>query len=160
MLTGFSALSQEIPTPRILIDYSFMIGEWQGTGTYYSAQGSGDFEVFESVSFGVDSTILIIAGKGFDSQGTKHHDAFGVLYLDPIDGAHRIHAFSMNGQNVIASLNSVNDRSYEWGFDLPNGGKISYSTSFTDTKWEESGTYTLPDGSKSFPIMKMSLSRK
>ena len=71
ILSGFSAFSQEIPTPRTLVNFSFMIGEWQGTGIYYSAQGGGEFEVFESVSFGVDSTILIIAGKGFDSLGTK-----------------------------------------------------------------------------------------
>ncbi len=71
-----------------------------------------------------------------------------------------MHAFTMQGQNVIADVTKTGDLSFDWGFDLPNGGKIKYTVQFTENTWEESGTYVTPDGSNSYPTVKMALIRK
>lgn len=152
------AHGQGIPSPQKLTAFSFMTGEWEGSGTYYSQQGSHELKVAESITFSGDSTILLISGKGFDHQGNNHHDAFGVMYFE--NGQVKIHAFTKQGQNVIAEVTKTGERAIDWGFELPNGGKIKYSASFTDTTWKESGTYTTPDGSQSFPTVKMQLTRK
>ncbi|GJM30217.1 MAG: hypothetical protein DHS20C17_28520 [Cyclobacteriaceae bacterium] len=149
--------AQQVPEPQKLKQFSFMIGEWQGNGTYYSSQGESEIEVHESVVFAADSTILLIHGKGRDSDGKIHHDAIGVIYTE--NGQTHVHAFTMQGQNVIADVNKNGEKSFDWGFDLPNGGKIKYSATFTETTWEESGTYTTPDGNQSFPTVKMSLKK-
>lgn len=149
---------QGMPVPKKLMEFSFMIGEWQGTGTYFTQKGALEVEVKESIAFAIDSTVLLIRGIGSDQQGVKHHDALGVMYFE--NGAYHMHAFTKEGQNIIADVIKTGERSLDWGFELPNGGKIQYSASFTDSTWEESGIYTSPDGSQSFPTVKMNLARK
>jgi len=151
-------LSGQIATePQKLADFAYMIGEWQGKGTYYSQQGTTEFNVHESITFGVDSTLVLINGQGHDENGVKGHDAFGVLFFDAIEKEFRIHAFTMQGQNVIAYVNQPGETSFEWGFETPGGGKIKYTASISDSKWEEAGTYTPPGGSQSYPTVSMKL---
>jgi len=158
ILQGIQANAQHLPEPKKLTDFSFMTGDWEGTGTSYTRQGPVEFNVTETIAYAADSTTLLIKGHGFDDQGINHHDAVGVLYFD--NGAYHMHAFTKQGQNVIAYVTKTGDHSFDWGFDLPNGGKIKYSASFTEDTWKESGTYTTPDGTQSFPTVQMNLSRK
>ena len=150
--------AQPIPTPKKLTEFQFMIGDWQGSGTHYSQQGIHSSDVSESVKFALDSTILVIQGTGFDQNGVKQHDAFGILYFE--NGNYYMHAFTMQGSQVIANVVISGDQAIDWGFELPNGGKINYSASFKDGLWKESGTYTTPDGGQSFPTIDMSFSRR
>ena len=155
---GYQANAQQLPEPKKLTDFSFMTGQWEGTGTSYTREGSVEFKVVETIVYAADSTTLLIKGLGFDEQGINHHDAVGILYHE--DGAYHLHAFTKQGQNVIAYVTKTGDQSFDWGFDLPNGARIKYSASFTEDSWEESGTYTTPDGAQSFPTVQMKLSRK
>ena len=150
--------AQQMPTPKKLTDFSFMTGEWSGKGTYYSPQGANEFDVLESVVFAADSTTLLIRGQGLDEHNVKHHDAIGVMYSE--NGKIQLHAFTMQGQNVVADVTKTGDMSFDWGFDLPNGGKIKYTVQFTENTWEESGIYVTPDGTNSYPTVKMVLTRQ
>ena len=150
--------AQQMPTPKKLTDFSFMTGEWAGKGTFYSPNGVNEFDVHESVAYAADSTTLMVHGQGFDQQGAKHHDAIGVMYFE--NEKLLFHAFTMQGQNVIADVTKTGDSSFDWGYDLPNGGKIKYSVVFTENTWEESGTYITPDGANSYPTVKMALTRQ
>lgn len=154
----FDLPAQQMPKPKKLTDFSFMTGEWKGKGTYYSPQGVNEFDVHESVFYAADSTTLLVRGQGFDQQGVRHHDAIGVMYFE--SDQIQIHAFTKQGQNVIADVTKTGDMSFDWGFDLPNGGKIKYSVVFTENTWEESGMYITPDGNNSYPTVKMALTRQ
>ena len=158
-LNLFHAVSaQQKPTPKKLTEFQFMIGNWEGSGTYYSQQGTHSSDVSESVKYALDSTILVIQGTGIDQNGVKQHDAVGILYFE--NGNYYMHAFTMQGNHVIADVVISGDQAIDWGFELPNGGKINYAASFKEGLWIESGTYTTPNSSQSFPTVDMKLSRK
>ena len=152
-------LAQPAPPAKKLTEFAYMIGDWEGSGTTYTQNGVREFRAVESVKFGADSTVILVQGQGFNQENIKDHDAFGVMYLDDT-GTIRMHAFSMQGYHTIAEVTKTGAHSFEWGFDLPNNGKINYKVSFTEDTWQESGTYTTPDGNNTYPTLNMTLTRK
>ena len=66
------SFSQDQPTPKKITELGFMVGEWQGTSTHFSPQGSAQSDVSESVRYALDSTVMVIRGTGIDQDGTKH----------------------------------------------------------------------------------------
>ena len=137
-----------------------LVGEWQGTGESFRGQEPERTEVTEKVSLRLDGTAIVLEGLGThtDDQGNSviDHQAIGILWYDASEQKYRMKAF-VPGRTTDAEV-EVQDQGLIWGFDVPNGGQVRYTLTFTDDTWEETGEYT-SDGETWRPFFKMSLRR-
>ncbi|MFY0687547.1 MAG: hypothetical protein JXQ90_10310 [Cyclobacteriaceae bacterium] len=138
-------------------DLSFMIGEWKGEGMSYNRdQTVSKFSVEESIEYKFGTQNIIMEGKGTDLEsGELAHHALAVLYCQ--DSTFKLHSFTHEGRQIIASLALTGPNSFDWWFEVPQG-KIKYSADFSGDQWTEKGSFVLPNG-QAFPIMEMTLSK-
>lgn len=56
----------------------FMVGNWKGTGWMMGRNGKSEFDQTENIEFKLDSTAILIEGKGM-SNGKIIHNALAIL---------------------------------------------------------------------------------
>ena len=145
---------------REIANFSFMVGEWEGTGIYFTQSGQEEFTVQEFIRYEIDSTILLLEGIGTDkSTNKKKHHAMAILYYDLPTQSLKLHSHISTGQSTVANVEKTGGRTFTWWFELPNGGKVSYEASFENEIWEEKGLFITQEGTR-YPTMQMTLHRR
>lgn len=79
-------------------DLSFLVGNWKGTGWIFGKEGKSEFAQTEKVQFKLDSTAILIEGKG--KVGEKIiHNALAILTHNKEDSNYSFRSYLPSGLN-------------------------------------------------------------
>jgi hypothetical protein len=145
-------------------DLHFLIGKWKGEGWRLMPDGEKTYlvqtEVVESKQNG---DVLIIEGVGIDKESLRTkprvvHNAFAIVYFNMEIRKVQIMAFN-RGRRIVTEPDIINDRSFQWGFILPEVGQFRYLIELTDFgEWHEIGEFS-PDGQQWIQNLEITLTR-
>ena len=134
-----------------------LVGEWQGEGWIQQRNERIEFKQTEHVQLKLESTTLLIEGIGY-IDGEVGFQAMAIASFDPANGNYRFNSFLNDGKYTQAAGIFKDDGSFEWSFDVPNGGTVKYIMAFTADTWKETGHFS-QDGTQWFPFMEMNLTK-
>lgn len=144
---------------RALEPLKVLLGEWEGNGYYMNHQQQRiEFTHNEHVTLALNGTLVLLNGKANSPNGDQGFEAFGVIFIDPKDTQTYINAWTAEGEYTTAPM-TIGDGSFEWGFDIPSGGHVRYTATFSDTEWVEKGEFSPDKGSTWYPFLEMKLTR-
>lgn len=156
---GFGQAENEMVKKKMMA-LEMMVGEWQGEGWMMSpSREKVDFTQKESIRYGLNGSILMINGQGWDKEDKMIHNAFANIYYDLEKGAYGVHSFLEDGKQTLADLSILEDGSVQWSFSPGGAAIIKYTMSFTDETWNEKGEYS-PNGEMWFPFIEFTLKKK
>lgn len=102
VLIAFEAQAQVSKTngaaKENITQLSFLIGTWQGTGWRLGRNGKKTFQQTELVQFKLDSTAVLIEGKG-KSGGRVIHNALAVINYDKQNKNYNFQSYLANGRS-------------------------------------------------------------
>lgn len=88
----------DIESKMAVSKLSFIAGKWEGHGWMYGQDGQRhEFDQSEKVQFKLDSTILLIQGRG-NSDGKIIHDALAIISFNKEDGNYSFQSYLANGR--------------------------------------------------------------
>jgi hypothetical protein len=159
LILNFPFLQAQTSPEDALQPLTVLLGEWEGSGFYMNQQQKRiEFRHKEHVTQALNQTLLLFNGKAVSPDGDAGFEAFGVVFTDPEDKQTYINAWTAEGQYTKAPI-TIEEGSFEWGFDVPNGGYIRYTATFSDTEWVEKGEYSPDKGTTWYPFLEMKLTR-
>ena len=133
-----------------------LIGHWQGEGWMQRGNTRSEFRQTEDVQTKLDGTTLLIEGHAYAGDSLIFQ-AMAVISYDNQNNQYRFNSFLADGKYTEASGKFNDDGSFDWQFEVPNGGTIKYHIIFTATTWQEKGYYSPDGGSQWFPFLEMNL---
>lgn len=123
----------------------FLVGKWKGEG-WIKMPGSErvTFTQTETVQKKLGGLALLLEGHG-TSQGKTVFEALAMVTWDPEKGHYRFSSATTEGRAGESEGKFVPGGAWEWGFAVPQGGRIRYTIKLTDKgEWHETGHYS-PD---------------
>lgn len=113
----------------------FMLGRWEGTGWMMGMDGERHlFDQTEYIQFKVDSTLLLIEGRG-RSQGKTIHHALAVVSYDKQARNYIFQSYLSDGRNGSFEAELIGDKFYWYPNEM-----IRYVIGLNDQgKWNEVG---------------------
>ena len=138
----------------------FLVGEWQGKAQAVTGPGQQvNLQQHESVEYRMDGKLLLLEGKGYEEEKLVF-DALAVVTYNEPKQEYELTSWLGTGQNTQAYRREKGEGKFEWGFDVPQGGKVKYEFSLNELgQWVETGQYS-PDGSQWYPSFSMLLDKK
>jgi hypothetical protein len=114
----------------------------------------------EKIEYKLDGTVLLIEGTGRDVAGNIVFNAMGLVNYDANDKQFKFKTYLKDGRSTDAYFNITGENTYEWGFDIPGGGKSKYTITIDPEQktWNEKGEYS-SDGNNWFPFMELKLKK-
>ncbi|MBR9845780.1 MAG: hypothetical protein GYB35_06555 [Algicola sp.] len=123
----------------------FMVGNWNGNGWILGRNGKSEFRQTERIQFKLDSTAIIIEGKGV-SNGKVIHDALAILTYDKQKDNYSFRSYLPSGQNAEFEGELI-DNKFHW---YPNEN-VRYIIWLDDNNnWYETGEYKKGDAWSQF----------
>tara|TARA_B100000965_G_C19583846_1_gene754786 strand:- start:1531 stop:2055 length:525 start_codon:yes stop_codon:yes gene_type:complete len=134
-----------------------MLGEWEGSGWMFNrtSRQKETFTQKEVISYQLDSTALLIHGKGY-ANGQIIHDALAIITADTAN-TYSMSSFLGDGKRGVYQLNQKEDGSWEWRIQTEKG-TIVYTIILTETTWNEVGVFDM--NGNLFPFFEMNLKKK
>lgn len=164
-VTSFAAVAQDYDpaTLEAMSRLHFLEGRWEGQSWSRTRDGERrEGRVVEIIETKLNGSILTLEGLGAagdpEAPGADlRHHAFAVIHFAPGKG-YRMHSYK-DGRFLDAELKVTGDNAVEWGFELPNGGRVRFDLSLDGAgRWTETGSYS-PDGENWAPFFGMTLER-
>jgi hypothetical protein len=138
--------------------FSAWVGQWQGEGSMQTGPGEAKkSSVDEKIEMKLDGTILVVEGLG-KNEGAVVHNAFGIISYDQMTSQYKFKTYVKEGRTADAWFNVLGENKYQWGFDVPNGGKVRYTINIDGKKWNEIGEYSR-DGNTYMKTFEMNLTK-
>ena len=146
--------------------FAAWVGRWQGEGSMQMGPGEPKKSmVDETVESKLGGTLLLVEGIGKSinpatKEETIAHHALGVLSYDHTTSQYKFRSYLKDGRSTDAWLKPVGENKFQWGFDIPSGGKTRY-TILLDPKagtWNEIGEYS-KDGNTWSKFFEMNLKK-
>lgn len=163
LISWFAAFSQENPNViktrklEAMDKLSFMAGTWEGTGWIQMGQGSREtFDIHETIQKKLDGLVYLVEGHG-TSAGITTHKALAIISWDNENNEYSFESHTFDGRAADATA-ILEGKTFTWGFETPDGGRIRYEMRFNNHEWHESGLYS-PDDQTWYPFMEMTLSK-
>lgn len=146
--------------------FDFWIGRWQGDGSMRMGPGEPKkSSVDEHIQAKLDGMVLLIEGIGkttdaVTNQETVVHHALAVLSYDQRSNQYKFRSYLNDGSSTDAWLISLGENKFQWGFDIPSGGKTRYSITLDPVQktWNEIGEYS-QDGNTWMKFFEMNLKK-
>ncbi|MBL1144549.1 MAG: hypothetical protein HND54_06385 [Bacteroidetes bacterium] len=138
-----------------LKDLHVMVGSWEGTGwaSNPKTREKMDFTQHEDISYALDSTIIIVKGKGTSNEKIIH-DAFAVISNNP-NGGYFMTSFLGDGKEGKYELVGSKGN-YVWKIPTPQG-QVIYTMQITEETWKEVGEFEMEG--KRYPFFEMNLKK-
>lgn len=135
--TVFSQNSETDPILKSKIkELSFMEGNWKGTGWMMNSNGKSEFSQTEEVQFKLDSTAILIEGKGI-SNGKVIHNALAILTYDKNKEHYSFRSYLPSGMTAEFKAEIIDNKLY-W---YPNEN-VRFIVWLNENKqWYEIGEY-------------------
>ena len=109
---GFSQTSETDSISKAKIKkLDFMVGNWKGTGWMMGRNGKSEFEQTNRIEFKLDSTAVLIEGKGI-SKGKTVHNALAILTYDKINDNYIFHSYLPSGMNAEFKAEIIENKLY------------------------------------------------
>lgn len=149
-----------------LLPFSEWVGQWRGEGSMQMGPGEPKKSlVEEKVEMKLNGTLLMVEGIGKTIDAatkteTVAHHALGILSYDQTKSQYKFSSHLKDGRSTDAWMKTVDKNKFQWGFDIPGGGKIIY-TIVLDPKagtWNEIGEYS-HDGNAWSKFFEMNLKK-
>ena len=136
----------------------WMIGDWTGEA---SIQMGGPEKhkslMTEHIQSRLGGKAILIEGLGKSATGEITHDALGVIWYDEAAKKYQFSAWTARYGHTDAWFEVGEKDTAQWGFDIPQGGKIRYSISRSEKgEWREVGHFSR-DGKEWLPFFEMTL---
>jgi hypothetical protein len=126
----------------------FMVGKWQGEGWIERPPGPRvTFTQTENVQKKIDGLVLLVEGKGVGKPAggdgpASTFEAMGVISYDDQRQRYRFVTNTSEGRGGEFEL-KLTERGWEWGFSIPQGGRVRYTMKLTDDgQWYETGEFS------------------
>ena len=134
---GFSQTSETDSISKAKIKkLDFMVGNWKGTGWMMGRNGKSEFEQTERIEFKLDSTAVLIEGKGI-SNGKIVHNALAILTYDKSRGNYIFRSYLPSGLNAEFKAEIIENKLY-W---YPNDNVRYIIWQNSNGQWYETGEY-------------------
>lgn len=154
------------PSKEAMKKLSAWVGQWKGEGTIQMGPGGPKKStVDERIEMKLDGTIMVIEGIGKTTdmatrQETVAHNAFGIISYDAASKNYKFKTFTKDARSADAYFAISGDNKYEWGFDIPSGGKTKYTITLDPVKktWIEIGEFSR-DGDSWIKFFEMNLTK-
>jgi hypothetical protein len=169
-LLSANMLIAQMPDPTVnkeaMKKFSAWVGKWKGEGTMQMGPGGAKTSsVDEKIEMKLDGTIMVVEGIGkvtdpTTKQETVVHNAFGIISYDAVSKAYKFKTYTKEARSADAYFTITGENKYEWGFDVPAGGKVRYTINLDPIKktWNEIGEYSR-DGSTWMKTFEMTLTK-
>lgn len=133
-----SSFSQEIYTDSIskkeIKKLAFLSGNWEGEGWMMDPNGERhSFQQTENVEFKLDSTSILIEGRGFANRQIVH-DALAIVRYDKENKRYSFSSFLANGRGGNF-YGEIKDQEFHW---YP-GQNMRYIIKVDGNQWAEIG---------------------
>ena len=161
-----TAQTAETASKEKMKAFAGWVGRWQGEGAMQMGPGEPKkSSVDEKIESKLEGTIIVVEGIGktinpTTNQETVVHHAFGVLSYDQATGQYKFRTYLKDGRGTEAWFTVTGENKFQWGFDIPNGGKTRYSIVIDPVQktWNEIGEYAR-DGSTWSKFFEMNLKK-
>jgi hypothetical protein len=146
--------------------FSAWVGRWQGEGSMQMGPGEPKKStVDERIELKLNGTVLLVegVGKAIDpatkEENVVHH-ALAVLSYDQMSKQYKFRTYLKDGRSTDAWFAVTGENKFQWGFDIPNGGKTKYSITLDSTTktWNEIGEFSR-DGNTWSKFFEMNLKK-
>ncbi len=115
----------------------FMVGNWKGSGWMMGRDGQkSTFDQTELIQFKLDSTMVLIEGKG-TAQGKVIHNALALLTYNKAEDKIAFRSYMQNGQSGDFPAELIDGKLY-W-YPNPNVRYIIWTTE--KDQWYETGEF-------------------
>lgn len=134
-----------------------MLGEWEGSGWMLNrtSRQKETFTQKEVISYQLDSTAILIQGKGYANDQIIH-DALAIITADTAN-TFSMSSYLGDGKSGVYQLKQKEDGNWEWKIPTAKGTVI-YTISITETTWNEVGVFDM--NGNVFPFFEMNLKKK
>jgi hypothetical protein len=174
LLTAFAGLlcSKSIAQPSETVGKEKMqvlsawVGRWQGEGSMQMGPGEPKkSNVDEKIELKLNGTVMLVEGVGktidpATKEETIVHHALGILSYDQMGNQYKFRTYLKDGRSTDAWFTPTGENKFQWGFDIPNGGKTRYTITL-DPKaktWNEIGEFSR-DGNTWSKFFEMNLKK-
>lgn len=128
---------------------AYFVGDWKGEAIHKSAKGPVTVMQQEHIESRLQGMVLAIEGTGRQKNESTGADeitfqAFALVNYDARDQEFKWKSFVKEGYSTTAYFKVIGDNKFEWGFDIPTGGKTRYIIVLDPAKktWHETGEYS------------------
>lgn len=142
---------------------AYLIGDWKGEATHKSAKGPVTVMQQEHIEWKLQEMVMVIEGTGREKSETTGKEeitfqAMATVNFDPLDQQFKWKSFVKEGYSTNAYFKVIEENKFEWGFDIPTGGKTKYIILLDPAKktWYETGEYS-KDGTKWMKFIELNL---
>ncbi len=163
-LAPFGLGAQERPDPQALqaaqrtamAGFAFMDGVWRGKATITLPGGETRvIDQTERIGPFLDGTVRVLEGRGFESDGKLHFNAFGIISYNPATKAFTMRSYA---QGMVGDF-AVTRTAEGFSWDIPAGPMtIRYVAAVKDGTWTEVGERLAP-GRPPVKFFEMTLTR-
>ncbi|MBL0740669.1 hypothetical protein [Chryseolinea lacunae] len=142
---------------------SFLVGDWKGEATHRGPKGSITVMQQEHIEWKLQEMVMVVEGTGREKNATTGKEevtfqAMATLNFDPIEQQFKWKSFVKEGYSTNAYFKILETNTFEWGFDIPTGGKTKFTIILDPTKntWHETGEYS-KDGTQWMKFIELNL---
>ena len=140
LLISFTSFSQTSETDSIskvkVKELAFMVGNWKGNGWMMGRNGKSEFEQTEKIEFKLDSTAILIEGKG-KSNDKVVHNALAILTYNKAEDNYSFRSYLPSGMNAEFKAEIIDNKLY-W---YPNDNVRYIIWKNEKGQWYEKGDY-------------------
>lgn len=114
---------------------SFMVGQWEGEGWMFGQDRvKHEFEQTENIQFKLDSTAILVEGRGL-AGGEIVHDALAIVRFDKGDKNYNFYSFLPDGKEGIFKAELIEGKFHWYPIE-----QIRYIISINEKgQWYEKG---------------------
>lgn len=135
----------------------YFVGDWKGTAVVQTPNGPKTVNQTEHIEWKLNGVLLSIEGTGKENDQVTFN-AMAFVNYDPANQQYKFRSYLKEGTATDAYFKILEDNKFEWGFEIPAGGKVKYSITLDPVKktWYELGEYS-PDGTRWMKSVEMNL---
>ena len=144
---------------------NWIVGSWEGITITQMGPGQSDTIIMnENIKYSLDSTVIVIEGKGFmrnvnGKKGKLAHDAMAIISYNNYTQKYRWNSWRVPGAYYQEFEPIIRENGLSWGMQTPQG-YMRYNLILDENgEWEETGEFS-KDNENWFPFLSMHLIRK
>lgn len=139
---------------------AYFAGDWKGEAVVRGPDGQRTLQQTEHIEWKLDGLVLAIEGTGRENDAIVFQ-ALAVVNYDVMEKQFKFKSFVKEGFSTNAYFTVLAENKFEWGFDIPSGGKSRYTIMLDPEKktWYEKGEYSR-DGAAWMSFIEMNLTKQ
>lgn len=135
---------------------SWMDGQWRGPAVTQTETGEHRITQTERIGNMLDGSIKVVEGRGFNPDGTKGFNAFGVISFNPASSKYEFRSYAEGRAGTFSIVPGTDG--YVWETPAGPGMTIRYTATLADGTWTEVGD-RITEGKSPVRFFEMHLKR-